>query len=387
MINRRRRPKRSESAETDPVSAQHSRDVQRALRLGWAVAETFGRLRTYQPEFANRRNDPNEMPRFSFSNSDLSSGQQLEVSYRRLVELSRALDLQPPDVPELTRLLTAPPETLDSPAIKRIYEALEYWSRSAWIQLNVRSAALGRAMTYGGSLADTYWYLAPPESPAFQTGRQSIDALLRVHRMRRMQERMQEVADAFTTETSEALGHSLATWMLDDRKLAWASARDWSAVSVDAGAQPRRTPQQQLAFNLFRQVRTWRDLLFESRQPLDYISPGYRRRANLIAGTITILLVIIVALAVGLVIFFLFNGALSLVSQYQILPSSSELIEAVSVAVSVLSTLAIVTASLLARASNAVQQFDTWLEQLILRRAIRAQTTIPWNDPPLRPDT
>lgn len=386
MINRRRRARRSEPAETDSPPANQQSDTQRALRLGWSIAETFGRLRVYQPEFANKRNDPSEMPRFSYSNSDLSTGQQLEVSYRRLVELAVALDLQPPDVPELLRLLNIQGEALDSTARKQVYEALENWSRSTWIQLNVRSAALGRAMTYGGSLADTYWYMATPGSEAFVSGRQSVDALLRPQRLQRMQERMQEVAEAFSGETCDAVGHSLEAWMMDERKLAWATARDWSAVGVDAGERPRRTPAQQLHFNLFRQVRTWRDLIFEARQPLDYISPGYRRRANLLAGAITILLVVVLALAVGLLIFFLFRWAfnrLSLPTSFQSW-SSDQIIQAASVLISVLSTLAIVTASLLSRTSMAVQQLDTWLEQTILRRAIRAQTTVPWNEPPRR---
>lgn len=385
MINRRRRAKRPEPVETSASPASQNSDTQRALRLGWSIAETFGRLRVYQPEFANKRNDPSEMPRFSYSNSDLSSGQQLEVSYRRLVELADALELQPPDVPDLARLLNIQGEPLDSAVRKRIYEALENWSRSAWIQLNVRSAALGRAMTYGGSLADTYWYMAAPGSEAFVSGRQSVDALLRPHRLQRMQERMQEVAEAFSGETCDAVGHSLGAWMLDERKLAWATAPDWRAIGVDAGDRPRRTPAQQLHFNLFRQVRTWRDLIFEARQPLDYISPGYRRRANLVAGAVTILLVIALALGVGLLIFFLFNGALQLVRRYNLFPSGAgDLIEAISVFISLLSTLAIVTASLLSRASMAVQQLDTWLEQTILRRAIRAQTSVPWNEPPRR---
>jgi hypothetical protein len=385
MINRRRRAKRADQAESDPPASQ-APDVQRALRLGWAVAETFGRLRIYQPEFANKRNDPSEMPRFSFSNSDLSGGQQLEVSYRRLVELAGALNLQPPDIPDLARLLSVQSEALDSGARKRIHEALENWSRNAWIQLNVRSAALGRAMTYGGSLADTYWYMAAPESEAFLSGRQSVDALLRPHRMRRMQERMSEVGDAFSAETCDAIGHSLGVWMLDERKLAWAKARDWSAITADVDAQPRRTPAQQLYFNLFRQVRTWRDLIFEARQPIDYISPGFRRRANVIAGLVTILLVIALALAIGLLIFLAFTLALSrlqLPASFQSW-STDQLIQAGSFFISVLSTLAIVTASLFSRASTAVQQFDTWLEQLILRRAIRKQTTVPWDEPPRR---
>lgn len=384
MINRRRL-KRAAPAEAEPSHDNQSVDIQHALRLGWSIAETFGRLRVYQPEFANKRNDPNEMPRFSFSNSDLSGGQQLEVSYRRLIELAEALKLQQPDVPELARLLSIQSEALDLQSRKLIHEALENWSRNAWIQLNVRSAALGRAMTYGGSLADTYWYMAAPESEAFLSGRQSIDALLRVHRLRRMQERMQEVGEAFSGETCDAISASLQHWLLDDRKLAWAQAKDWSTLGVSVDQQPRRTPPQQLHFNLFRQVRTWRDLLFESRQPLDYVSPGFRRRANIVAGTVTILLVLLIALAVGLGIFFLFNGALRVVRSMNVLPSGTgDLVEAISVFVSLLSTLAIVTASLLARASTAVQQFDTWLEQSILRRAIRKQTITHWNDPPRR---
>ena len=156
MINRRR-DKEPRTGSPLPRVGQ-SADVQRALRLGWAVAETFGRVRVYQPEFANKRNDPHVMPRFSYSNTDLSGAQQLEVSFRRLHELARVLHLDPPAVPALTQMLQAEsPFALDADVRKAVYDALEGWSRHAWTQLNVRSAALGRAMTYGGSLADTYW--------------------------------------------------------------------------------------------------------------------------------------------------------------------------------------------------------------------------------------
>ncbi len=384
MIIRRR--KRTTAPESPPLQDQ-TVDAQRALRLGWAVAETFGRLRVYQAEHANKRNDPNELPRFSYSNSDLSSAQQLEVSYRRLVELCAALNLQPPDAPEMdAMLLGEQPLATDDAVRKEIHSTLEYWSRASWIQLNVRSAALGRAMTYGGSLADTYWYMAQPETPAFHSGRQSVEALLRAHRLRRMQERMSELGEAFPAELCDAIGHSLGMWMFDADKERWMNAADWQQLGVSFEATPQRTPQQQLHFNLFRQVRTWRDLLFESRQPLDYVSPGFRRRANLFAGTVTILMVLFVALGVGALVFGAFNVALRAASSADITRRlGGEILEAISVFVTVASTLAVVIAGLLARASRAVEQFDAWLEGAIVRRTIRRQTAVPWNEQPRRP--
>lgn len=384
----RRRPKRRPPATSSQPAAGRNVDIQRALRLGWAIAETFGRLRAYQPEFANKRNDPHEMPRFSYSNSDLSGAQQLEVSYRRLVELAGALGLPSPAIPELAMLDLDQLAALDLDALKRVHGALETWSRQAWVQLNVRSAALGRAMTYGGSLADTYWYAAKPGTEAFVRGRQSVEALLRPHRLRRMQERMDEIAGAFSSEMCDAIGHSLSTWTYDDRKSAWAEANDWNAINVPVGDHPSRTPAQQLHFNLFRQVRTWRDLLFESRQPLDYVSPGYRRRANFLAGTITIAMVLIVAALVGVLVFTILNLALDFVRNRPgvVTQFGNEVIEAISVFVTVASTLAVVIAGLLSRASRAVEQFDAWLENAIIRRRIRRETTVPWNDPPRRSD-
>jgi hypothetical protein len=386
----RRRPKRKPPTRSAQPAAGRSVDIQRALRLGWAIAETFGRLRSYQPEFANKRNDPHEMPRFSYSNSDLSGAQQLEVSFRRLVELAGALGLPSPNSPDLAMLLDVDRlSSLDDDTIKRVHGTLEAWSRQAWVQLNVRSASLGRAMTYGGSLADTYWYAAKPGTEAFVRGRQSVEALLRPHRLRRMQERMDEIAGAFSDEMCDAIGHSLSEWMFDDRKNAWAEASDWRAINVAVGANPSRTPAQQLHFNLFRQVRTWRDLLFEARQPLDYVSPGFRRRANLLAGTITILMVLAVAVLVGVLVFAILNLALDFVRNRPGVVSQfgNELIEAVSVFITVASTLAVVIAGLLSRASRAVEQFDAWLENAIIRRRIRRETTVPWNDPPRRSET
>ena len=384
MIVRRRNPT---EAPPTPMPVSATNDVQRALRLGWAVAETFGRLRVYQPEFANKRNDPSELPRFSYSNSDLSSAQQLEVSYRRLVELATALQIQPPVEPDVAGILSgAAPASNDTDTRKRIHGVLEAWSRATWIQLNVRSAALGRAMTYGGSLADTYWYMAQPGSDAFVSGRQSMEALLRPQRLKRMQERMSALGGDFPAELCDAIGHSLGTWMFDPAKEQWAKTADWAQLGVALEGVPTRTPPQQLHFNLFRQVRTWRDLLFEARQPLDYVSPGFRRRANLVAGTVTIVMVLAVAVVVGALVFGAFNLALNVANSFNLFSQiGGELIEAISVFVTVGSTIAVLVAGLLARASRAVEQFDAWLESLIIRRAIRRQTTIAWNDPPRRP--
>lgn len=388
MQLRPRRVKPDAPAAPAAAPSYAAANAQRALRLGWSLAETFGRLRAYRPEFANKRNDPAEMPRFSFSNTDLSTAQQLEVSYRRLVELSAALGLEPPQVALLERLSEAGvPHEIGPDDRKRVHEQLESWSRAAWVQLNVRSAALGRAMTYGGSLSDTFWYMAEPGTPEFVSGRRSADALLRPQRVRRMRERMEELRTAFAPELCDAIDWSLHSWILNDAKLAWARSAEWSGLGVNVGPQPRRTPAQQFHFNLGRQVRTWRDLLFESRQTLDYVSPGYRRRANIIAGAITILAVIGVAVLAGLLIFALFNLLLG-VLRGPLFPSfgNSEIIEVVSVGVSLLSTLAILIAGLLSRASAAVQQLDAAIESAIMRRAIRKQTTVPWNEPPRKPE-
>jgi hypothetical protein len=387
---RRRRLKRRSAPQTPTVEqtnpANPGEDLQRALRLGWAVAETFGRLRVYQPEFANKRNDPNELPRFSYSNSDLSGSQRLEVSYRQLTELATALRLPPPEIPALADFTADTVPVLSQEQKKQTHSALEAWSRNAWVQLNVRSAALGRAMTYGGSLADTYWYMAQPGDPAFLSGRQSVEALLRLQRLQRMQERMTELNEAFNDELCNAIGHSLDHWKWEAPKEAWTTASEWPPLGVTVPGRPSRTPPQQLHFNLFRQVRTWRDLIFASRQPLDYISPGFRRRANLIAGTITTVLLIVIALAVGLVVFWLFRLGLAVVDQLKIGSQvQNEFIEAISVAISLISTLAIVTAGLLSRTSTAVQQFDNWLESTIVQRAIQQATLVPWNDPPRKP--
>lgn len=385
MIRRRRLKRRSTPPQ--PVEqanpASPAEDLQRALRLGWAVAETFGRLRVYQPEFANKRNDPNELPRFSYSNSDLSGSQRLEVSYRQLTELATALRLPQPEIQELAHFTADTVPVLSQEQKKHTHSALEAWSRNAWVQLNVRSAALGRAMTYGGSLADTYWYMAQPGDTAFLSGRQSSEALLRAHRIQRMQERMTELNDAFSDELCNAIGHSLDRWKWDDQKAAWASASEWSQVGVEVQGRAARTPQQQLHFNLFRQVRTWRDLIFASRQPLDYVSPGFRRRANLIAGTVTIVLLVLIAFAVGFLVFSIFSLALVAVDWLGISAMvQNEFIEVISVAISLISTLAIVTAGLLSRTSMAVQQFDNWLESTIVQRAIQKATLVPWNEPP-----
>jgi hypothetical protein len=382
MIRRRRlKPRTAPPPATEPTNP--SEDLQRALRLGWAVAETFGRLRVYQPEFANKRNDPHELPRFSYSNSDLSGAQRLEVNYRQLVELAGTLQIEPPDLSVLIALTTNVMPELSEEQKKQIHTAIETWSRSAWVQLNVRSAALGRAMTYGGSLADTYWYMAQPNDPAFLSGRQSVEALLRPQRIRRMQERMAELNEAFSDELCDAIGHSLDCWKWDDQKAAWASGSDWQELGMDIQGRAARTPVQQLHFNLFRQVRTWRDLLFASRQPLDYVSPGIRSQANLIAGSVTILLVLLIAIGVGALVLLLFSIAMDTVARLNVGSQiQSEIIEAISVAISLISTLAIVTAGLLSRTSAAVQQFDTWLENTIIQRSIRNATTVPWNDPP-----
>jgi hypothetical protein len=148
---------------------------------------------------------------------------------------------------------------------------------------------------------------------------------------------------------------------------------------------PLRTPAQQLHFNLFRQARTWRGLLFEARQPNDYLSTGFQRRANLLAGAVTVVMVMLVALFVGVLVFAAFNLGLRLVeglnlgTQFQ-----NQIIEALGVFVTVISAVTVLVVGLFARARRAVEQFNTWLEATIVRRRILRETTVPWNDPPRR---
>jgi hypothetical protein len=97
-------------------------------------------------------------------------------------------------------------------------------------------------------------------------------------------------------------------------------------------------------------------------------------------------MVLIVALGVGALVFGAFNVALRAANSANIAQRlGGEILEAISVFVTVASTLAVVIAGLLARASRAVEQFDAWLEGTIVRRTIRRQTTVPWNELPRRP--
>ena len=153
---------------------QNTNQVLQAIRLGWLSVETFGRLRHWAKtgrEPSGSKGDA--MRRFNFSDRDPSQYHQLMIALEQLHTASTQL------LPKVPSPIPQHPEELLQRAkedIDEVWLEFEKWSREIWIALQVENPLAGRAFTYGGSLADTYWH-------AEGAGLDQLPGLLRAQRL------------------------------------------------------------------------------------------------------------------------------------------------------------------------------------------------------------
>ena len=344
-------------AHSDAVPTTSS--LRHAFSLGWTVSELFGRLRRYQPVTRRRPSRPRTLRRFPFANQEPTAGQRLGVAVERLIELCNVLDLMPPVLPGLTG------ESIADVELQQLHRALDAWSDDARIRLSGRSEVLGRAMTYGGSFADTYWAMADPSDPAFHRGRASAKELLRQHRLAQVQERMELLAQSHGPEVRDAVVASLRAWAWDDDKARWVTDHQRAAW---------------LYSNLGLQAEIWQALVLGARKPAEFVNQRQRQRAFWVARLIITLFVLALAVGLGVLVYQLALALFTLVwnpgMRTQV---ESKVVETISTVVSILSTLATVIIAFFTRIFRMMVWLSDRLEQAFIWRATRKATTVEWN--------
>jgi hypothetical protein len=233
------------------VEVEASRNPNRvlaAVRLGWLTVEVFGRLRQYARARRRPRTQPSDAgQRFDFSERSLNEREALLLAIGQLRRTAASLGPGLPSVPlpnpnELDRLLDGQFD-LDA-----VYQALNRWSTEVWIALSTEDDIVGRAFTYGGSLADTYWH-------AEVLGLEKFGRLLRAQRLKYIAQRFDSLAEYLPPYVAHVLHHTLYDWRIEGQ-----------LQSLDEEGRLRVLRQ------LTAQAKVWRDLLFGGRRAESYLT-------------------------------------------------------------------------------------------------------------------
>jgi hypothetical protein len=245
-----------------------------AVRLGWLTVEVFGRLRHY----AQSRPEPEEEPgnasrRFDFSSRTLSEYDALLLAMNQLNRTTTRLDPSLPTVPIPAQ------EDLDHVDLDTLQGLLDDWSTAVWIALSAEDDITGRAFTYGGSLADTYWY-------AGVLGPRGFGELLRPDRLEYLAHRFDGISHLLPTYTTSVLNYTLYKWR---------GAYEHLKASDLAG-------KKQVLKRLESQAGVWHYLLFGERGAESYLTAEDRRFVTWLAGGITAASALAIVLLVWLVV-------------------------------------------------------------------------------------
>lgn len=277
-----------------------------AIRLGWLTVEVFGRLRDVAA--SSRRPDRpggNALRRFDFSDRRLNEWDRLFLAADQLHRTAARLDLTLPEPPlpageNLERLLDSGPD------LDVLQGRVDRWSTQVWITLSAEDELFGRAFTYGGSLADTYWH-----APVL--GLERFAELLRAQRLEYVAVRFDSITGYLPPYTASVLHDTLYRW------------RKQQAVE-----QMDLAGRQFILKRLEAQARVWRDLLFGSRSADSYLRTGDRRLISWGAAGATLLLILGVVLLTWLAVLSLSSAGLTVAASMAGLPQQLQPDQAVT---------------------------------------------------------
>jgi hypothetical protein len=276
-----------------------------ALRLGWTLAEVYGRLGENPPP-----DTPSSSTRLFLSDLNPSPNERLWAATQRLIYLVHRLfpprstsgkdeGEQEVEAEELRPGLVEYPKCLDDllqrleqrmpgrgklPRASALYDELNQWSRQVWAILDSEDPLLAEATTLGGRLADTFWQWRFPVKGQSAPAKQAWPHLLKRQRMTAIIRQVRLVETHLPAHVGSMLRHSLSEWSIAGeltrsssgelevayprlyrwRSLGWARARRRRRMKA------RREPPLQLRLKegqaLWRQLRNqigdWERLVF-----------------------------------------------------------------------------------------------------------------------------
>jgi hypothetical protein len=279
--------------------------VKLALRLGWTIAEVYGRLlqnplpptpSTTTRLFVSKRNpDPYERL--------WAATQRLAVLCEALFEPSKPA-AQEPEQDSAARGGASPkkdddkasakaeadrrPAQIEYPACmdelarcleqrlasgraklphaQALYGELDQWSRKVWVTLDAEDPLLSEALTLGARLADTFWQWPYPGSgPAQPLPEQTWRYLLKPERLNRLIRQVRRVEAYLPEHVGPMLRHSLWEWEIGGqpvhasagqlaiaypglyrwRSLGWARTRRQRQTKANPRLFPQLTPEEE----------------------------------------------------------------------------------------------------------------------------------------------
>lgn len=350
--------------QTNKPLSSHPNQVLTAVRLGWLTVEVFGRLRRYKQsghQLQERRGDAAR--RFDFSDRALSQedGLLLAVDQLRRTLAKLNLSLPAPPLPpgnELNSLLMAELK-LDS-----LQGQLDGWSTQVWLALSTEDEIVGRGFTYGGSLADTYWYTDV-------LGPDDFADLLRPQRLEYIAARFNSISGHLPAYVAHVLNYSLHKW------------RDRGQIERLEAASRKKALKR-----LESQAKVWHDLLFGSRTADSYLLTRDRRLITIAAFGATFILVLAAMILIWLAVLTLSSTGRAVAASMVGLPQELGQAQATfvqdllnwqmwSTLLATLSSVVVLVAGLVTRLSGWVIRFHhrvkAWLKRhLIYRRTYRS---------------
>lgn len=308
--------------------------------------------------------------------ADLSSIKQLSLN----MELWLIPGIQTPDeqlFPDLVDNLLVSLNQNNRPNLPGkadFFRALEDWSRYVYSELLTRGDMNAKAFSYAASIADTYWYMSPPEGGSDDRfARETWRKLLDPHRLREESTRVAQLAEFLDPYVAASLQYSLERWGIAD-------------ILQKEGKNLSLSREKEVVNALEKQAFIWRELILGLNNPTDYL-PLKSRRWTWFWHRVTvlfslILFVFLLATAVfGLsqIFILLFPFFQSFIQLFvdPAAPQLDDLITFVSIFVSVLSVVWIVVRW------SALQfyQYHRWLRRSILQYfVIRHTWWKPWEN-------
>jgi hypothetical protein len=349
------------------TSKQNGGDrVLTAVRLGWLTVEAFGRLRRYaRAKGRGRRALDDSTKRFSFSDRSLTRKDELLLATDQLRHTTAKL------VPDLDPTLPTSEEDLQRWLTENDMEALwrefEDWSKQVWNVLAIEDELAGRAFTYAGSLADTYW-------GAEARGPDALPPLLRSQRLEYIADRFDGYAGHLPPYSGDVLRHSLYQWRIEHELKAWDTEK-----------------KQRVLKRLESQAGVWYDLLFGRRSAESYLTPADRRLVLWGALAATAVLVLAVSILVWFGVLLLGGVGRSLLASAtdvseQLSAARAGLVEELfkwqnwSALLATLSAVVVVIIGLIKSASGWVIDFHTRTGEWLKKRLIRRRAYRRWGD-------
>ncbi len=386
------------SAEQKSSNSTAQTRVTAAFLLGWSVAETLGHLRRgTRPPSQSVARPPDYTPRLVVSDGAVEKAPEaFAFAAQRVVQIYRELGFEPDDkASELTKEIYALPlKTRDwlSGASPHFYEPralrdlLNAWSLQVWARLDAVSAASARAFTAGMSIADTFWYLRPPQprsqGKAARASQEDWRRLLSESRLEAERSRLQNLRAGLPRYTVPVVQRHLKKWSIGGKLFYQGEQLVIGKRSPEPVAlKPKDEVKLQRA--LARQMQNWDAMLFGWRDATTFLGKWDMRWIRIgrwagLFGTIlavSVFLLILLA-AVG---YFLTVYALPIVLQFLDAKQAkvSEWVTVVNLLWTAL--IAVPVPFVLRQVFQATRGIHQWLDDQLTIFFIARQTYVSWD--------